>query len=197
MRKGNSRVHVLTVSSAGDGTALLLISGSFLLGAAAGHFTAGIHGAGWQSVAQAADFRTLSGSAGWEWLMTPVQMLLLSGILGFSALGVAGLPLLMFVQGFSTGCAASVMVRTWGYPGLKLACLWIGAGRLPLLAALVAVCSSGWTVARGILAGERTGRGTWPDFFFLWISMGTLALGGSAACRWLVSWLLARLGAGL
>lgn len=157
MKRRRSSVRVLSVSSSPGAAAWLLLPAVFLLGGVAGHMTAGIESD--QLAGILATYGAGTPEAGMDLpallslLGRMLRTLALAGILSFSALGVIGLPLLLAVQGFLAAYAISALVRTWGYPGLAAAALWVGGSNLIQLALLLAIAVPGWVCAWEI-AGE-------------------------------------------
>lgn len=193
MRRRRGRVRLVTLSGAGDAGAWLLLTASFCVGAVAGHLLTGTEALDWAEPLRQMRPELAGSVPEWSIVTDLMKVLALAGVLSFSALGVAGLPLLSGVQGFSSACAVSAMVRTWGLPGLRLAALWIGLGQLPRLTALLIGGVPGWRAARSIAAGERAWREQWTGCLRWWAAAWVIGITGSVICRWLICALLPRL----
>lgn len=155
-------MRVLTFPASPDRISWLLLPAAFLLGGIAGHLFAGVRSGQLTEVLTAYGTGILSSEFGLRevgyLLWQVVRMLLLAFVLSFSALGVAGLPILLSVQGFMNAYAVSAIVRTWGYHGFAVAVLWVGIGDLIQLVMLLTVAIPGWGCAWELASGGRAGR---------------------------------------
>lgn len=89
------------------------------------------------------------------------RYLIIALVLGCSTIGIAALPLLLGIHGFSAGYAISAFYRTWGYEGLRMAAIQIAVVYGIMLAALLAVSIPGWTRSLALCTGKKpeAGRG--------------------------------------
>ena len=160
VRKGRKwRVDLLS----GNSAAVLVLGVLFLLGSIAGCITAGLfqdeQGLVQQSVSAAcsAGIRPgfglcLRGCGLWS---------LLALLLGFSALGVFGLPALFVCRGFVFCYAIGVFYRLWGTAGLWVAVVVFGLPALLWLPALFALGAQGLPAA--VVLARGRGRGKWSS----------------------------------
>ena len=170
-------MEIWDVPPGGVLTALAVVSAAFCLGALAGMLLASQVGGGWQESLTAYLERYLAaaklGAAGpprvsavlWETLRWPVSAFLL----GFSALGVVGIPLLFAARGFLLSFAVSSFVLMFGGAGAILAFFafgFTGMLSLPVLFVLgVQGFASGQELAVRALGGGKgplsRGRAYW------------------------------------
>lgn len=126
--------RILDVPSAGTIPALLVLTVSFLLGGLVGcALAASVGGAGSESLSAYIRNYMAASEAG---LTNPPELLpliwevsrwpLLTLILGFTALGVVGIPVLFALRGFLFSFAFSAFVRMFGTTGEILAVLIFG-----------------------------------------------------------------------
>ena len=170
-------VHIWDVPAGGALTALAVVSAAFCLGALAGMLVASQVGGGGQDSLTAYLERYLaaaqSGAAApprgssilWETLRWPV----LTFLLGFTALGVVGIPLLFGVRGFLLSFAVSSFVRMFGGAGAILAFFAFGFTGMLSVPALFVLGVQGFAsgqelVARALSGGKgplSRGRAYW------------------------------------
>ncbi len=86
----------------------------------------------------------------WDLVRWPLFALLL----GFTALGVAGVPILLLVRGFLLSYAASVMVRIFGTGGMLAALSAFGVTAVFSIPVLMAVCCNSFYSAVRRLPGS-------------------------------------------
>lgn len=157
-------VKALGVSPAGRMTALVVLCVFFLLGAVAGCLLADrVDGGGADALAvyleqyltQAREGgleRPQVFSLAWELLRWP----LLTVLLGLTALGVLGLPVLFAVRGFLLSFAVASFFRVFGGMGLILAFLVFGLTGLVTIPVLFVLGVQGF-----LTAGRLAGDGAW------------------------------------
>ena len=162
-------VHIWDVPAGGALTALAVVSAAFCLGALAGMLVASQVGGGGQDSLTAYLERYLaaaqSGAAApprvssilWETLRWPV----LTFLLGFTALGVVGIPLLFGVRGFLLSFAVASLVRLFGGAGCLLAMALFGISGALSVPALFVLGVQSFQAARQ-LAGRVWGDGKLP-----------------------------------
>lgn len=151
---------------AGETPALAVLSISFFLGSISGCLlAASVDGGGGESLTTyLAGFLTLAREDGvvspsllpllWEVLRWP----LLAIVLGFTALGVVGLPVLFSVRGFLLSFAAASFSRMFGGPGSLIAAVVFGVPCLFSIPALFILGVQGFVISRS-LAGRALGDG--------------------------------------
>lgn len=157
---------------AGETPALAVLSVSFFLGSVAGCLlAASVDGGGSESLMSYLEgFLTLARSEGvtsppllpliWEVLRWP----LFAVVLGFTALGVVGLPVLFSVRGFLLSFAVASFSRMFGGAGGLIAAVVFGVPGLFSIPALFALGVQGFVIARS-LAGRAlgdSGRSAFP-----------------------------------
>ena len=151
----------------GQAAALILLSTSFLAGSVIGCVTAGlIHdpsGALIEYVRGCIELMAHGGATPrflpvlWDILRFPVVAVLL----GFTALGIAGLPVLFAVRGFLLSYAVSVFYRILGFTGLVLGFILFGFSALVWMPVLFQLGVRGLLGAYGFF--RRTmGDGRYP-----------------------------------
>lgn len=150
--------------------ALIIVSASFLLGGLAGCLMSTfVGGAGQESLrAYLESFLSMAQNGGaaapaltvqlWDILRWPVLALLL----GFTALGVLGMPLLFAVRGFLLAFSIAAFVRIFGSAGCLLAFLIFGVGGGFSVPALFVLGVQGLGAAR-TLASRFLGEGKAPS----------------------------------
>lgn len=147
----------------GRSAALVVLSGLFLLGSAAGCIAAGLvrddDGAllsyinGWL----ASD----AGGAFWPLLWETVRIPLVVLLLGFTPIGVAGIPAVFAVRGFLLCYAVSVFYRMLGFGGLLAAFVLFGLSALFWLPALLQLGTRGMLGSYGMFR-RAAGEGRYP-----------------------------------
>ena len=173
-----SVVRVLDRQPPGLLPALAAVGGSFLLGGLAGCVLAcwvdGLGGDALRSYLEG--FLTAAGAGGvappdlaamvWELLRWP----LFAFLLGFTALGVVGIPLLFAVRGFLLSFSITCFVRLFGGPGSLLAFLVFGiSGCIAVPALFVLGVQSFMEASRlaGRPAGEDRRSGGYGRLYFV------------------------------
>lgn len=151
---------------AGETPALVVLSISFFLGGVAGCLlAASVDGGGGESLAAyLKGFLTVARVDGvtpppllpllWEVLRWPLFAI----VLGFTALGVIGLPILFSVRGFLLSFAAASFSRMFGGAGSLMAAVVFGVPGLFSIPAFFALGVQGFVIARS-LAGRALGDG--------------------------------------
>lgn len=172
--------------------ALVVLAVSFLSGGTAGCLLAALSGgAGAEELGSyLADYLTLARQGGlpralWPVLWGQVKYLLAALILGLTALGVAGLPVLFGVRGFFFSFPVACFCRVFGGRGLFPAFILLGLPALLWAPALFMAGVSGFLSAQQLLrrsAGES--RGGIPLNAAYWCQ------GGLCACLALAAGLL-------
>ena len=175
---GKSSVKVLDLQSAGRIPALAVLSVFFVVGAVVGCLLAGKVGGGGSDAL--ADYlqryfaMIQSGAVSrpevlpliWEMFRWP----LFAALLGLTALGVLGLPVLFAVRGFLLCFAVASFFRMFGGVGLLLAALAFGITSLITIPVLFILGVQGLLCA-GMLAdqllGDGSGRGVRPGRAYL------------------------------
>lgn len=148
-------------------SALLCLTVCFAVGSAGGCIFAGRLGADTQTrllvyfesyfaaIIDENEALSLSSfSAVWEILRWP----LLTFLLGFTALGVVGLPAVFCARGFLLSYAAAVLVRLYGLTGLAVSLAVFGVSAFLVLPALFTLGVDSFRGA-GALAVKQTGDG--------------------------------------
>ena len=155
-------------SLSGRGAALGLLGVLFLTGSIAGCMAVGLlnpeDGGALLTVLEGyiAALKQGEGSVGllpvlWQVVRVPLAAFLL----GLTAMGVVGLPVLFAVRGFGMGYAVAVLYRLMGASGLGLGLCLFGVSALLWLPALLNLGVSGLVSAYGLLR-RVTGDGRYP-----------------------------------
>ena len=159
-------VGIWDLPLAGETPALAVLSVSFFLGGIAGCLlAAGVDGGGSESLASyLGGFLTLVRTNGvtpppilpllWEVLRWP----LLTVLLGFTALGVVGLPILFMARGFLLSFAIASFSCMFGTSGSLMSAAVFGVSGLFSIPALFILGVQGFVIARGF-AGRGPGDG--------------------------------------
>ncbi len=137
--------------------ALLLVGGGFFLGALSGClFAASVSGLGSDAVGAyiqgflgALQTGTVKSPGLLAAAFTVLRWPLLVLLLGATALGVVGIPLLLFFRGFLLSFCVSSLVQVLGGPGVLLACLLLGVGSLLSVSVLFVMGTHGIVAATG------------------------------------------------
>lgn len=162
-------VAAWTVPREGILPALVLLSACFLAGGVAGCLVAAqVGGAGETSLndylnafLRAAQAGRVDAPALWAQVWDTLRWPLLALLLGFTALGVLGLPALFAVRGFLLAFSISSFLRAFGGPGWLLAWLVFGLGGALCLPALFVLGVQSFLSARTMAARARgEGKGT-------------------------------------
>ena len=166
---GKGTADLWDVPESGVLSALAVISACFLAGGLAGCALAGyVGGEGLESLSVYLNAFLQAAGAGeaqppflgalvWSSLRWPLLALLL----GFTALGLLGLPALFAVRGFLLGFSIASFVRLFGQSGCLLAVLVFGIPGAAAVPALFVLGVQGFLAAR-ILAGRFWGDGKRP-----------------------------------
>ena len=97
----------------------------------------------------------------WPVVWRVVRVPLAAFLLGLTALGVIGLPVLFAVRGFSLAYAVAVLYRLMGMPGLALGACLFGVSALVWIPALFGLGVTGVANSYGLLR-RVTGDGRYP-----------------------------------
>ena len=152
--------------------ALILTSACFLAGGLAGCLLAAqVGGAGETSLTgyleaflQASGQGAVELPALWTQIWDTFRWPLFALLLGFTALGVLGLPVLFSIRGFLFAFSIAAFVRAFGGAGWLLALLVFGVGGALALPALFVLGVQSFLSARALAArvrGEGTGHVLW------------------------------------
>lgn len=152
--------------------ALILLSICFLAGGLAGCLVAAqVGGAGetslnayLQAFLQAAQTEGIDLPALWSQVWDILRWPLLALLLGFTALGVLGLPVLFGVRGFLLAFSIASFVRAFGGSGWLLACLVFGVAGVLSVPVLFVLGVQSFLSARALAArvrGEEKGIVLW------------------------------------
>lgn len=174
----------------GRTAALWLLCGFFLTGSIVGCMVAGLFGSEDGAVLSERLEGYFTGfgqgevcvrflSVVWRAVRVPLAAFLL----GLTALGVVGLPVLFAVRGFSLAYAVAVFYRLMGLRGLTLSACVFGVSALLWLPALLELGVSGLTGSYGLLR-RVTGDGRYPlalDSGTYWLRCG-LSAGAVLVC---------------
>ena len=151
--------------------ALIILSACFLAGGLAGCLLAAqVGGAGEASLNQYLEAFLLAAQEGavdvpalWAQIWDTLRWPLFALLLGFTALGVLGLPVLFTLRGFLLAFSIASFVRAFGGAGWLLACLVFGIGGVLSLPALFVLGVQSILSARALAArvrGEGKGQGS-------------------------------------
>ena len=152
--------------------ALIILSACFLAGGLAGCLLAAqVGGAGEASLNQYLEAFLLAAQEGavdvpalWAQIWDTLRWPLFALLLGFTALGVLGVPVLFTLRGFLLAFSIASFVRAFGGAGWLLACLVFGIGGVLSLPALFVLGVQSILSARALAArvrGEGKGRVLW------------------------------------
>lgn len=180
-----------------QGRALVVLSIAFLMGGMAGCVLAALSGgAGAEELSRyLVDYLTLTQDGQlsrslWPVLWGQVRYLLAALLLGLTALGLAGFPLLFGVRGFFVSFPAACFCRVFGARGLFPAFILFGLPALLWAPALFLLGVSGFLSAQQLLRralGE--GRGGLPLNGAYWCRVG-LCVGLALAAGFLEYWVV-------
>ena len=148
---------------------LIMLSICFLAGSLTGCLVAAqVGGAGetslnayLQAFLQAAQSGAVDAPTLWSQVWDTLRWPLLALLLGLTALGVLGLPILFGVRGFLLAFSIASFVRAFGGSGWLLACLVFGIGEILSLPVLFILGVQSFLSARALAArvrGEEKGR---------------------------------------
>ena len=158
----------------GQTVALIILGGCFLAGGAAGALFAGLaDGEGAQMLYQyLTDYLALAAEGElerpfWQLLWEQLRYFLAAVLLGVSAVGIIGLPILFSVRGFLFAVSSSCFFRTFGGAGMVPALILFGLPALLWTPGLFLAGSAGLSNAWGMLhpASRREGHTApayWP-----------------------------------
>lgn len=180
-----------------QGRALVVLSIAFLMGGMAGCVLAALSGgAGAEELSRyLVDYLTLTQDGQlsrslWPVLWGQVRYLMAALLLGLTALGLAGFPLLFGVRGFFVSFPAACFCRVFGARGLFPAFILFGLPALLWAPALFLLGVSGFLSAQQLLRralGE--GRGGLPLNGAYWCRAG-LCVGLALAAGFLEYWVV-------
>jgi len=167
----------------GQTAALILLGASFVLGSVAGCLMAGGMDPGEQGALREYldSYRTLMGQEAsvpqfWPLVWDVARFPLLAAVLGFTALGVVGLPVLFGVRGFLLSYAVSAFYRLYGLTGQIPAFILFGLSALLWMPVLFHLGVQGLLCSYGLLR-RSLGEGRYPlgiDRAF-WVRCGICA----------------------
>ena len=151
---------------------LIILSICFLAGGLTGCLVAAqVGGAGetslnayLQAFLQAAQSGAVDAPTLWSQVWDTLRWPLLALLLGLTALGVLGLPILFGVRGFLLAFSIASFVRAFGGSGWLLACLVFGIWEILSLPVLFILGVQSFLSARALAArvrGEEKGRVLW------------------------------------
>ena len=177
------------------GGALPALGLSFLLGGLAGALMAALAGGegARQLSAYLSDYLILAGQEGaaarfWPLLWGRLRDLLIALILGMTALGAVGLPVLFAARGFLFAFSVGCFCRVFGGAGLFPAFALFGLSALLWTPALFLAGVPGMTRARRLMAG---GGQSGPGVSWTLLALcGGLALAAALTERWVAPVLL-------
>lgn len=177
------------------GGALPALGLSFLLGGLAGALMAALVGGegARQLSAYLSDYLILAGQEGaaarfWPMLWGRLRDLLIALILGMTALGAVGLPVLFAARGFLFAFSVGCFCRVFGGAGLFPAFALFGLSALLWTPALFLAGVPGMTRARRLMAG---GGQSGPGVSWALLALcGGLALAAALTERWVAPVLL-------
>lgn len=162
-------VRIWDMPSGGVLTALGVVAAAFSLGALAGMLLASqVGGGGHESLTQylenylsAAQTGTAAAPGLLSVLWETARWPLFTFLMGFTALGAAGIPVLFAVRGFLLSFAVSSFVRMFGGVGAILAFFAFGLTGMVAVPVLFVLGVQGFAAARE-LAGRALGGGRGP-----------------------------------
>lgn len=139
-----------------------------MIGALGGFFFSAVFGESVELLDYLQRYFQLVGSAGgaepspmasvWDMIRWP----LFAFLLGYSAFGAVGLPLLMAVRGFMLSFAAATFVRLLGLPGLAAALVAFGLTALIAIPVLFVVSRDAFRQSLSHLSGSPAPAVAWP-----------------------------------
>lgn len=146
-----------------DGLARLALLGAcFALGALGGFFLSGWSGEDpalleylhsyFQAAGQGCGMELSLWSSIWDLVRWPLAAFLL----GSTALGALGIPLLLGARGFLLSYAAATFVRLFGLPGMAASIAALGVSALAAVPVLFVVSADAFDQSLGRLSGERS-----------------------------------------
>lgn len=91
----------------------------------------------------------------WSSVWDLVRWPLAAFLLGSTAFGIVGVPVLLGVRGFLLSFAAATFVRLFGLPGMAVSLAAFGVTALVAVPVLFAVSADAFRQAQGRLSGER------------------------------------------
>lgn len=160
VRKTGSR---LRSAPAWDGlTRLVILGACFAAGALSGFFFSGWSGDNpelldyllcyFQTAGQGTGVEPALWSSIWDMARWPLAAFLL----GSTALGAVGVPILLGARGFLLSFSAAALVRMFGLPGMAASLAAFGVTALLAVPVLFVVSADAFRQALGRLAGERS-----------------------------------------
>lgn len=152
----------------GQTAALVLLGAAFVLGSVAGCLMAGGMDSGGQGALREYldGYLALMGQDSfaprfWPMVWDVARFPLLAAVLGFTALGVVGLPMLFGIRGFLLSYAVSAFYRLYGLSGQVPAFLLFGLSALLWMPVLFHLGVQGLLCAYGLLR-RSLGEGRYP-----------------------------------
>lgn len=142
-------------------TRLAFLSICFVVGALGGFFFSGLTGENtalldylnryFQMVSQGNGVDPPLWSSIWDLVRWPLAAFLL----GSTAFGIVGVPILLGIRGFLLSFAAATFVRLFGLPGMAVSLAAFGVTALVAVPVLFAVSADAFRQSQGRLSGER------------------------------------------
>lgn len=159
VRKMGSRIQSAPVW---DGlTQLVVLSACFAAGALGGFFFSGWSGDNPELLDYLGRYFQTAGQGGvvepslWSSVWELVRWPLAAFMLGSTALGALGLPILLGTRGFLLAFSAATLARLFGLPGVAASLAAFGVTALVAIPVLFVVSADAFRRSLGRLAGER------------------------------------------
>ena len=185
-RSGARPIRIWSIPVSGEGAALAMLTAFFLLGGGAGCVMASwVGGGGSAGLAEYIRAYLISVQEGlgsspsvwavlWDAVRYPVAVL----VLGFTALGLVGIPAAFALRGFFLSFAVASFVRMFGWYGLLLAGIIFGVPGTISVPVLFLLGTQGWTASRAMAARlSGTGRHASPYGRLYWTRCGVCGVG--------------------
>ena len=177
---------IWSIPVSGEGVALVILTAVFLLGGGAGCLMASwVGGGGGTGLAEYIRAYLISVQEGlgsgptvwavlWDALRYPAAVL----VLGFTALGLIGIPAAFLLRGFFLSFAVASFVRLFGWYGLLLAGIIFGVPGMISVPVLFVLGTQGWAASRTMAQRlSRTGRQASPYGRVYWTRCGLCGAG--------------------